>query len=286
MRCANTPRLLGMVALLILAACSSHSVAQNRSSLGEPLCPSWIEGILFDSYRDMANQHGRPEKSWPGVTFEEQTFSAQDGTEIYGYRAFARTQEPERQPAIVIVPGNAMLADQLFAFAAYFALQDFTAYVFDYRGYGGSTGIPRSNALIKDYREILSLVGSNSHVDTYIYAMSFGGIISLTALADARAPAALVLDGVPSTLPWYAFCPDSLDPVEALAHAPARTLIISGTDDPVVSPDEMTPLRERAQELGMEARVVEHFSHPGLDDPETTLQRLGLVADFFRGSAP
>jgi uncharacterized protein len=286
MRCADISRLLGMVALLILVACSSHSVAQNGSGLDEPLCPSWIEGILFDSYRDMAHRHGRPEKSWPGVTFEEQSFSAQDGTEIYGYRAFARTQEPERQPAIVIVPGNAMLADQLFAFAAYFALQDFTAYVFDYRGYGGSTGIPRSNALIKDYREILSLVGSNDHVDTYIYAMSFGGIISLTALADARSPGALVLDGVPSRLPWYAFCPDSLDPVEALAHAPARTLIISGTDDPVVSPDEMIPLRERAQELGMETRVVEHFSHPGLDDPETTLQRLGLVADFFRGSAP
>jgi alpha/beta superfamily hydrolase len=278
MRCANTPRLLGMVALLILAACSSHSVAQNRSSLDEPLCPSWIEGILFDSYRDMAHRHGRPQKSWPGVTFEEQTFSAQDGTEIYGYRAFARTREPERQPAI--------LADQLFSFAAYFALQDFTAYVFDYRGYGGSAGVPRSNALIKDYREILSLVGGNGHVDTYIYAMSFGGIISLAALADATSPTALVLDGVPSTLPWYAFCPGWLNPVEALAHAPERTLVISGTDDPVVSPGEMLPLRERAQELGMEARVVENFSHPGIDDPETTLQRLGLVADFFRGSAP
>jgi alpha-beta hydrolase superfamily lysophospholipase len=140
--------------------------------------------------------------------------------------------------------------------------------------------------LIKDYREILSLVGSNSHIDTYIYAMSFGGIISLTALADARSPAALVLDGVPSMLPWYAFCPDWLDPVEALVHAPARTLIISGTDDPVVAPDEMIPLRERAQELGMQARVVENFSHPGLDDPEITLQRLALVSDFFRGSVP
>jgi dienelactone hydrolase len=273
-----------VVALISLGA--SLAVAQESSSLDEPLCPSWIEGLLFDSYRDLAHQQGRPQKSWPGVTFEEQTFSAQDGIEIYGYRAFAGSGQPQQQPAIVIVPGNAMLADQLFSFAAYFALQDFTAYVFDYRGYGGSAGVPRSNALIKDYREILSLVADHDHVDLHIYAMSFGGIISLAALADAQSPAALVLDGVPSTLPWYAFCPDRLDPVEALTHAPERTLVISGTDDPVVSPDQMASLRERAQELGMESRVVENFSHPGLDDPEITLQRLDLVSDFFRSPAP
>jgi dienelactone hydrolase len=276
---------LVLVALVSLVG-SSLAVAQEASSLDEPLCPSWIEGILFDSYREAAHQQGRPQKSWPGVTFEEQTFSAQDGTEVYGYRAFAEAQEPKRQPAIIIVPGNAMLADQLFSFAAYFALQNFTAYIFDYRGYGGSAGVPRSNALIKDYREILSLVESNDHTDTYIYAMSFGGIISLVALADAKSPAALVLDGVPSSLPWYAFCPDWLNPVEALAHAPERTLVISGTDDPVVSPGEMASLREGAQASGMEARLVEGFSHPGIDDPETTLQRLELVSDFFRDAAP
>jgi alpha/beta superfamily hydrolase len=286
MRCANAPRLQAMTALLILMVCSPLALAQDRSSLDEPLCPSWIERILFDSYRNLASQQGRPQKSWPGVIFEEQSFLAQDGTEIYGYRAFAEWQQPQQQPAIVVVPGNAMLADQLYSFAAYFALQDFTAYIFDYRGYGGSAGIPRSHALIKDYREILSLVDGKEHVDVHIYAMSFGGIISLVALADANAPAALVLDGVPSNLPWYAFCPSWLNPVSTLEHAPEQTLVVSGTDDPVISPDQMASLRERAQELGMESRVVAHFSHPGLDNPDTTLQRLRLVSDFFRGSAP
>jgi dienelactone hydrolase len=275
-----------VVAALISLVGSSLAVGQEASRLDEPLCPTWIERVLFDSYRNLAHQHGRPQKSWPGVTFEAQTFRAQDGTEIYGFRAFAEGQQPEQQPAIVIVPGNAMLADQLYSFAAYFALQDFTAYIFDYRGYGGSAGAPHSNALIKDYREILSLVAGNQHVDLFIYAMSFGGIISLAALADVQSPAALVLDGVPSKLPWYAFCPDWLNPVNALEHAPERTLVISGTDDPVISPDQMAALRGKAQELGMESRVVENFSHPGLDDAETTLQRLSLVRDFFRASAP
>ena len=116
--------------------------------------------------------------------------------------------------------------------------------------------------------------------------MSFGGIISLVALADAQSPAALVLDGVPSKLPWYAFCPDWLNPVNALEHAPEQTLVISGTDDPVVSPGQMAALRERAGKLGMQSRVVEGFSHPGIDGPETTLRRLALVRDFLRGAEP
>ena len=187
---------------------------------------------------------------------------------------------------MIIVLGNAMLADQLFRFAAYFALESFTAYIFDYRGYGGSAGTPTSNALVKDFREILAHVGDHDHPELSVYALSFGGIISLVALADAPPPNALVLDGVPSTLPWYAFCPAWLNPVESIAHAPKRTLVISGTADPVVSAGQMAPLRERAGELGMQSRVVEGFSHPGIDDPETTLRRLALVRDFLRGPTP
>lgn len=279
------------VALALFAALTfllgpPHAAAQEASSLDEPLCPTWIEELLFDSYRNLAHQGGRPQKSRPGVIFEEQSFSAQDGAEIYGYRAFAEAQEAQQLPAVVIVPGNAMLADQLYAFAAYFALHDLTAYIFDYRGYGGSAGVPSSNALVKDYREILARVAGKGHPELSVYALSFGGVISLVALADATPPDALVLDGVPSSLPWYAFCPDWLNPVETIAHAPGRTLVISGTVDPVVPPDQMAPLRERAVELGMESRVVEGFSHPGIDDPETTLRRLALVRDFLRDPEP
>ncbi len=285
MRCATALRFRGMVVLVIAVVCSPPALAQDRS-LDAPLCPAWIERLLFDSYRDIANRQGRPQKSWPGVVFEEQSFAAEDGTQIYGYRAFAEEKQPEEQPAIVIVPGNAMLADQLYEFAAYFALQGFTAYLFDSRGYGGSAGTPRSHVLVKDHREILSRVAGHAHSELAIYAMSFGGIISLVALADAPAADAMVVDGTPAKLPWYAFCPDWLDPVRTLEHAPERTLVISGTDDPVVSPSQMAALRERAQALGMASKVVESFSHPGLDGPETTLRRLALVRDFLRGAGP
>jgi hypothetical protein len=48
----------------------------------------------------------------------------------------------------------------------------------------------------------------------------------------------------------------------------------------------MAPLREKAGALGMASRLVEGFSHPGIDDPATTLRRLALVRDFLRGLEP
>jgi len=158
--------------------------------------------------------------------------------------------------------------------------------VFDYRGYGGSGGTPLSHRLVGDYREILARVAREGPAGVSIYAMSFGGVIALAALADARPPDALVLDGVPSRLPWYAFCPDWLDPVETLANAPAGTLVVSGTADPVVSAAAMAPLRARARELGMDSRLIEGGPHPGLDHPSTTARRLDLVLEHFRASGP
>jgi uncharacterized protein len=286
MRCATALRFGGMVAVVIAVVCSPLALAQDRPSLDAPLCPAWIERLLFDSYRSVASRGGRPQKSWLGVVFEEQSFTAQDGTEIYGYRAFAEAQQPARQPAVIVVPGNAMLADQLYEIAASFALADFAAYVFDYRGYGGSGGVPRSHSLVQDFRAILSRVAGQGHPALAVYAMSFGGVIALVALADAPPPDALVLDGVPSRLPWYAFCPGWVNPVETLAHAPERTLVLSGNADPVVPPRQTAALRERARALGMASRLVEGFSHPGIDDAETTLRRLALVQGFLRGARP
>jgi hypothetical protein len=48
----------------------------------------------------------------------------------------------------------------------------------------------------------------------------------------------------------------------------------------------MAPLRKRAEELGMQGRLIAGFSHPGIDDPETTMRRLAMVHDFLRGPGP
>ena len=272
-------RFLFLYLLVLTSACTLH--AGDSTQLERPLCWGWLEASLFDAWRDVAHRYGRPDKDVEDITFQDHALFAGDSTQLYGYRAFAKTARPDSQPAILIAPGNAMLADQLYRFAAYFARRGMTAYIFDYRGYGGSGGTPYSNAIIHDYREILSVVANEAHAQVYVYAMSFGGIVVLAALADAEQPAALVLDGVPSKLPWYAFCPDWLDPVISIEHASARTLVISGTDDPVLPPSDMADLFKKARERGMQAVLLEGFSHPGLDEREKTAQRLAVVEEFL-----
>lgn len=267
--------------LVLSAAYPLH--AADTTQLGRPLCWGWVEALLFNAWRGVAHEYGRPEKHAEGIVFQDQSFLAGDGTELYGYRAFVKTADPDSQPAIVIAPGNAMLADQLYRFATHFAAGGMTAYVFDYRGYGGSGGTPYSNAIIHDYHKILSFVAERGHAEVHIYAMSFGGIVVLAALTEAEQATALVLDGVPSELPWYAFCPDWLDPAASIEHAPERTLVISGTDDPVIPPGDMAKLIRKARGRGMQAVVLEGFSHPGLDGPEKTVQRLEVVKEFLDG---
>jgi pimeloyl-ACP methyl ester carboxylesterase len=200
---ANKLYLVGFVFLAAFSSACSVA-AQESKSLEQPLCWGWVERTLFETWANIANKNGRPNKAAQGIIFQDQTFTTSDQRKIYGYLAHEKTAVVEQLDAIVIVPGNAMLADQIYGFAAYFAAQKMAAYVFDYRGYGGSTGVPYANAMIADYRRIFSLISEKGHSKINIYALSFGGIVTLAAIRDSKPPAALVLDGVPSNLPWYA----------------------------------------------------------------------------------
>lgn len=174
-----------------------------------------------------------------------------------------------------------MLADQLYSVAAFFAYRSQTAYIFDYRGYGDSEGSPYSRAIVDDYRVLLAFIRGAGHPHIVVYAMSFGGIVTLAALRDAHRIDALVLDGVPSKLPWFAMCPDSLDPISNIGGAPRRTLVLSGTVDPVIAPEESYELRVAAIKHHMQARVLEGFSHPGLDERRQDQERLEIVFEFL-----
>jgi alpha/beta superfamily hydrolase len=279
----TTLYLLGVVFAAEFSS-SSSIAAGEPDNLEEPLCWGLVERTLFQAWANIANKNGRPNKAVEGIVFQDQTFTTPDQRRIYGYVAHKKTAVVDQLDAIVIVPGNAMLADQIYRFAAYFAAQNMAAYVFDYRGYGGSTGVPYANAMIADYRKIFSLISEKGHRTINIYALSFGGIVSLAVMRDSKPPAALVLDGVPSNLPWYAWCPNRLNPVETLKNAPARTLIISGTKDPVIPPSQSAELRRKALELGMTAEVAEGFSHPGLDHPVMETKRLKIVSAFFKST--
>jgi hypothetical protein len=246
------------------------------------MCWGWVEEMLFAEWRALANSNGRPNKAAAGIIFEAQSVTAADGKQLRGYRAVsASAHAPAQQSAVLIAPGNAMLADQLYEVAAFFAERGKMAYVFDYRGYGDSDGSPYSTAIIDDYKKLLAFIRSAGHRRISVYAMSFGGIVVLSALRDEDGIDALVVDGVPSRLPWVAMCPDSLDPINSISAAPQRTLVLSGTADPVIPPDQSHDLRVAAIKRHMQAQLLKGFSHPGLDESPRAEKRLDIVFKFL-----
>ena len=271
--------LLLAFAVLVLGV---EKAAAANSELERPMCWGWVEEMLFDDWRELANSNGRPNKVAAGIIFEPQSVTAADGKQLRGYRAFsAFAHVPAQQSAVLVAPGNAMLADQLYEVAAFFAYRGKTAYVFDYRGYGSSDGSPYSTAIIDDYKKLLAFIRSAGHPHIAIYAMSFGGIVTLSALRDEGGIDALVIDGVPSKLPWIAMCPDSLDPINNISAAPQRTLVLSGTADPIITPDQCHDLRVAAIKRHMQAQLLKGFSHPGLDESPRAEERLDIVFKFL-----
>ena len=142
-RCFSKPRVtkrlwgknLYLLGFVFLTAFFSPSfvAAEEPDNLVEPICWGLLERTLFQAWANAATNNGRPNKAVEGIVFQDQTFTTPDQRRIYGYVAHKKTALVDQLDAIVIVPGNAMLADQIYRFAAYFAAQNMAAYVFDYR---------------------------------------------------------------------------------------------------------------------------------------------------------
>ena len=75
-------------------------------------------------------------------------FTALDGRELGGYKL--RAANPRGY--LLVAQGNAMLADQMMGVLTYFRDAGLDVYVYDYRGYGLSTGKSRLQAIVSDYR--------------------------------------------------------------------------------------------------------------------------------------
>jgi alpha-beta hydrolase superfamily lysophospholipase len=77
-----------------------------------------------------------------------------DGRTLCGYKLVSTAPAPQHG-YLLIVQGNAMLADQIITDFQTFADIGYDVFVFDYRGYGRSERRRRLRAMLGDYREII-----------------------------------------------------------------------------------------------------------------------------------
>jgi len=180
---------------------------------------------------------------------EDIAFDSRDGRVLRGYRLRARRSDKPpsaAQGCLLVMQGNAMLADRILGEFTGFADAGLDVYVYDYRGYGRSGGSRRLKAMVSDYAEISNALRDAGCARRFVYAMSFGGIVYLDGLALHDGADRVVIDSTPARLSDYG-CPQAYDPVNHLPADCGDFLLIAGEKDGVVTSSMSRDLLEQAR---------------------------------------
>lgn len=252
--------------VLFLLMCFASSGWAMGSVLEKAVC-GIKEPFVFWRWSSMA---GAPDVSRVSgySNVESVSIATTDGRTLQGYRLNAmlsgRALTANASGYLLVVQGNAMLADQILGSFIEFSRSGFDVYIFDYRGYGRSQGKRRLKAIVNDYREIIDHLDSQPYSTRLFYGMSFGGIVLLDALNSRTKDRLIVIDSTPSRLSDYG-CPREYDPVENLPKDSSNLFFITGLKDSVVNPAMSRELVELAKERGAFVMVDPEMAHPFMD---------------------
>lgn len=277
--------------IFFLTACVSAEQDDRTMELEQSVC-GLKEPLLFWLW---SRQAGEPDASRVRnmANAEQITFLTDDGRKLSGYRLAANElnkQHHSNKPKgyLLVLQGNAMLADQILGEFRAYADAGYDVYIYDYRGYGHSEGKRRLKAIVQDYRSILSSLNTKGYDERLVYAMSLGGIILLDALTPEIQLDRVVIDSSPSRLSDYG-CPQRYDPINHLPEMCSNFMFINGQRDRVVNPAMSAVMLEQARQRGAHVIVERQFSHPFMDSDWTThQQRMRLIQQYLlpQHSAP
>ena len=206
---------------------------------------------------------------------EDISFETKDNRILRGYKLKATGREGQVSSPkgyLLVMQGNAILADQIIGEFSHFSSAGFDVYVYDFRGYGRSDGKRRLKAMISDYVEILAALNASGYEQKFVYAMSFGGIAFLDGFESHGRLDRVIIDSVPSRLSDYG-CPSEYDPVNHLPEDCSHFLIIAGQNDRVVPPSMSQELVETAQQRSAVILRDETFGHPFMDSDRSVHRR-------------
>ena len=250
--------------VLFLLLCFAGSGWAMGSKLEKAVC-GIKEPIVFWRWSSIA---GEPDASRVSgfSNAESVSIATTDGRTLQGYRlnAMLSGRALSANGYLLVVQGNAMLADQVLWSFIEFSQSGFDVYIFDYRGYGRSQGKRRLKAIVNDYREIIDHLDLQLYPARLLYGMSFGGIVLLDALKGRTEDRRVVIDSAPSRLSDYG-CPRVYDPVENLPEDSSNLFFVTGLKDSVVKPAMSRELVELAKERGAFVMVDPEMAHPFMD---------------------
>jgi alpha/beta superfamily hydrolase len=214
---------------------------------------------------------------------EDISFTTKDNRILRGYKLKASGREGRLSSPkgyLLVMQGNAILADQIIDEFTYFSSAGFDVYVYDFRGYGRSDGKRRLKAIISDYVEILTALNSSDYEQKFVYAMSFGGIAFLDGFESHSKLDRIIVDSAPSRLSDYG-CPSEYDPVNHLPEDCSQFLFIAGQNDRVIPPSMSRELVETARQRNALILRDAAFGHPFMDyDRSVHRRRMKLIENY------
>jgi fermentation-respiration switch protein FrsA (DUF1100 family) len=190
---------------------------------------------------------------------------------------------PDRRVAVLVAPGNGGNRAGRAGFARSLAAHGLTVLLVDYRGYGGNPGRPTAAGLALDIRAARSyLAGAGWAPERVIYYGESLGSAVVTELAVEHPPAGLVLrspfvDLAAAGQHHYPLLPvrlllrDKFPVADLIGDVRAPSVVIYGTADTVIPPEQSREVAQRAGGL-VEVVVVEGADHNDaalFDGPQT-----------------
>ncbi len=278
----------GLLLVLYISACTNVVKTGKDMDLEQSVC-GLKEPFIFWMW---SNTAGRPStRRLAGLSNAmDISFKTRDGRLLRGYQLQASNDwhgmTGQARGYLLVLQGNAILADQILVEFSRFARAGYDVYIYDYRGYGRSEGKRRLKAMVSDINEIVLDLASRSYQEQLVYAMSFGGILLLDGFDNQYKLDRVVIDSTPSRLSNYG-CPQRYDPIDRLPEECSSFMFITGRRDNVVTKamsQEMVALAKQR-----DARIISdpEFSHPFMDASRAVHQRrMNMIADFLLGAEP
>jgi hypothetical protein len=224
----------------------------------------------------------------PGA--EEVTFAASDGVLLEAWFVAARPASG----TVIVFNGNAGNRAYRAQLGSRLSQGGFNALLFDYRGYGGSSGSPTEEGLALDARAALRYVESRSDVDSgriFYFGESLGAGVAVR-LAIERRPRALMLRSPFTSLldtgrHHYPLLPvrwllrDRFPSIDLIARIGCPLLVIAGSEDRVIPLAQSQRLFDTALEP-KRLLVIEGADHNDEDllaGPRTMTAILSFLRD-------
>jgi fermentation-respiration switch protein FrsA (DUF1100 family) len=256
-----------------------------------------MDGLMFNS--TALDAYNLPDSVIP-VHLREEVSIASEGETLFGF--FVRQEDSLRikpHPVIIYHHGNRDHTQYYWDRVEFLWKCGFDVFVYDYRGFGKSTGTSSEESLFADATAVLNYVRSRVDVDTnqiVHYGFSLGGVPALFSTAEFVRPRCIILEAVYATgedlvhsgtlldIPGEYLLEGAFDNVSRIGKIDCPVLMLHGTADSFIGIERHGDKLYNAAKNPKTFIRVEGANHEDVPQTMGVDTYITTITAFVRGS--